>query len=66
MNKLQTPKEVSDILRVSKSTVERMAYAGELPYILLREGKRKKTIRFKPEMIERCLEKMVIKGKVRH
>jgi len=66
MNKLQTPEEVSEFLNVSATTVRRMAYSGELPYILLRSGKRKKTMRFKPEMIERCLDKMVIKGKVRH
>jgi hypothetical protein len=33
MDKLQTPKEISALLRISESTVLRMAYSGDLPYI---------------------------------
>ena len=43
-----------------------MAYSGDLPYIPIRNGKRKKTIRFKPEMVERCLDKKVKKGEIKH
>jgi excisionase family DNA binding protein len=57
MDKLQTPKEVSALLRISESTVLRMAYSGDLPYIPLRSGKRKKIIRFDPLMVQRWLEK---------
>jgi predicted site-specific integrase-resolvase len=46
MEKLQTPKEISALLRISESTLLRMAYSGDLPYIPLRNGKRKKIIRF--------------------
>ncbi len=57
MNRLNTPKEISDLLRVSESTVLRMAYSGDLPYIPLRNGKRKKTIRFDPVEVEKWLKK---------
>lgn len=59
MDKLQTPKEVSALLRISESTVLRMAYSGDLPYIPLRNGKRKKIIRFDPLMVEKWLERKV-------
>ncbi len=38
-------------------TVLRMAYAGDLPYIPLRCGRRKKIIRFDPVMVEKWLGK---------
>ena len=57
MDKLQTPKEISALLRVSEATVLRMAYSGDLPYIPLRNGKRKKIIRFDPLMVQRWLER---------
>ncbi len=66
MNRLHTPKEIGEMLQVSESTVLRMAYSGQLPYILLRSGKRKKTIRFIPEMVERSLDKKVKKGEIKH
>jgi excisionase family DNA binding protein len=59
MDKLQTPKEISALLRVSESTVLRMAYSGDLPYIPLRNGKRKKIIRFDPLMLQKWLEKRI-------
>jgi hypothetical protein len=57
MDKLQTPKEISALLRISESTVLRMAYSGDLPYIPLRNGKRKKIIRFDPLIVQRWLDK---------
>ncbi len=57
MNRLNTPKEISELLQVSESTVLRMAYAGDLPYIPLRCGKRKKIIRFDPVVVEKWLGK---------
>jgi excisionase family DNA binding protein len=57
MDKLQTPKEISALLRVSESTVLRMAYSGDLPYIPLRNGKRKKIIRFDPLMVQKWLDR---------
>jgi predicted site-specific integrase-resolvase len=57
MNRLQKPKEIGDLLQVSESTVLRMAYSGDLPYIPLRSGKRKKIIRFDPVEIEKWLKK---------
>jgi len=57
MDKLQTPKEISALLRISESTVLRMAYSGDLPYIPLRTGKRKKIVRFDPVIVQRWLDK---------
>jgi predicted site-specific integrase-resolvase len=57
MNRLHKPKDISNLLQVSESTVIRMAYSGDLPYIQLRSGKRKKIIRFDPVEIERWLKK---------
>jgi len=57
VNRLQTPKEIGEMLQVSESTVLRMAYSGDLPYIPLRRGKRKKIIRFDPVMVESWLGK---------
>ena len=59
MDKLQTPKEISALLRISESTVLRMAYSGDLPYIPLRHGRRKKIIRFDPLMVQKWLEKRI-------
>jgi len=42
---------------VSESTVLRMAYSGDLPYIPLRAGKRKKIIRFDPVKVQGWLDK---------
>jgi predicted site-specific integrase-resolvase len=57
MNRLQKAKEIGELLQVSESTVLRMAYSGDLPYIPLRNGKRKKIIRFDPVEIEGWLKK---------
>ena len=62
MNRLNTPKEISDLLQVSESTVLRMAYSGDLPYIPLRTGKRKKIIRFDPVKVQVWLEKRAMKA----
>jgi len=59
VNRLQKPKEVSELLQVSESTVLRMAYSGDLPYIQLRSGRRKKIIRFDPLEVEKWLKKRV-------
>ena len=42
---------------MSESTVLRMAYSGDLPYIPLRCGRRKKIIRFDPMAVGRWLAK---------
>ena len=57
MTRLHTPKEISVLLAVSESTVLRMAYSGDLPYIPLRAGKRKKIIRFDPVKVQGWLDK---------
>ena len=62
MNQLSTPKQISELLQVSESTVLRMAYSGDLPYIPLRAGKRKKIIRFDPAKVEEWLGERAKKG----
>ena len=62
MNRLHTPKEISDLLRVSESTVLRMAYSGDLPYVPIRRGKRKKIIRFDSVKVQAWLEKRAKKA----
>ncbi len=62
MNRLHTPKEISGLLQVSESTVLRMAYSGDLPYIPLRCGKRKKIIRFDSTAVEKWLAKRALKS----
>ncbi len=62
MNRLNTPKEISDLLQVSESTVLRMAYSGDLPCIPIREGKRKKIIRFDSTAVEKWLAKRTLKS----
>ncbi len=47
---------------MSESTVLRMAYAGDLPYIPLRYGRRKKIIRFDPMKVQGWLEKRAKKA----
>ncbi len=47
---------------MSESTVLRMAYSGDLPYIQLRSGKRKKIIRFDSVTVEKWLEKRAKKA----
>jgi len=59
---LQTPKDLSIRFKVSESTVLRMAYSGDLPYIQLRSGKRKKIIRFDPVTVEKWLAKRTLKS----
>ena len=54
---LQTPKDLSIRFKVSESTVLRMAYSGDLPYIPLKRGKRKKIIRFDPVTVDKWLQK---------
>jgi len=58
---LNTPKEISALLQVSESTILRMAYSGDLPYIPLRCGKRKKIIRFDPTAVDKWLAKRTLK-----
>ena len=62
MNRLQTPREIGEILRVSEATVLRLAYSGDLPCIAIRKGKRKKIIRFDPVMVEKWLAKRTLKS----
>jgi len=62
MNRLNTPKEISELLQVSESTVTRMADAGDLPYILLRRGRRKRIIRFDLAKVQGWLDKRAKKA----
>jgi excisionase family DNA binding protein len=52
---LYTPSEVAGKLRVKSVTVLRMFDAGVLPGIILRQGVRKRIIRFREEAVEKFI-----------
>ena len=58
-----TPSEVAEKIGVSRSSVVRMIYSGDLPAIVAREGKKgfgresKKTFRIREEVIERWVKR---------
>ena len=47
-----TVEEVGQIMGVSRDTVSRLIAFGNLPAVLLRSGKRKKTFRVRPEALQ--------------
>jgi excisionase family DNA binding protein len=53
--KLLTQKDVADMLSVSQPTISRMCKQGDLPFIVLKAGRRKKVIRFRVEDVERWI-----------
>ena len=53
--KLLKPKEVSQILGVSRSTALRMMHEGQVPTIKLRAGKRKTVLRVNEETLNRWI-----------
>ncbi|MSQ47307.1 MAG: DNA-binding protein [Deltaproteobacteria bacterium] len=52
---LYTPSEVAGKLKVKSVTVLRMFDAGVLPGVILRQGIRKRIIRFREEAVEKFL-----------
>jgi len=52
---LFTPTEAAEKLKVKSITVLRMFDAGILPGIILRQGERKRIIRFREEAIEKFI-----------
>jgi excisionase family DNA binding protein len=52
---LFTPSEAAEKLKVKTSTVIRMFDAGALPGIILRQGERKRVIRFRDEALEKFI-----------
>ena len=53
--KLLTQKDVAEMFQTSQATISRMACAGQIPHVVLRTGRRKNIIRFRPEDVERWL-----------
>jgi excisionase family DNA binding protein len=60
--KLLTQKDVADMLSVSQPTISRMCKHGDLPFIVLKAGRRKKVIRFRVEDVERWITKKTSTG----
>jgi excisionase family DNA binding protein len=60
--KLLTQKDVADMLSVSQPTVSRMCKHGDLPFIVLKAGRRKKVIRFRVEDVEKWITKKTSTG----
>jgi predicted site-specific integrase-resolvase len=52
---IYTPGETADILKVKPVTVIRLFDSGALPGIIVREGARKRIIRFRAEAIAKFL-----------
>jgi excisionase family DNA binding protein len=48
-------KRVCELLGISRATLSRMVRAGEIPYILRRQGKRKRMVMFNEALLERWL-----------
>ena len=53
MKALLTPSQVCILLQISKATLSRMVKAGEIPYVLRRQGKRKKMVGFEEDILEK-------------
>lgn len=58
---LFSPSQVARELAVSVSTVTRMIQRGQMPAILLSAGRRKKTYRVRPEVLDRWLKSREVK-----
>jgi excisionase family DNA binding protein len=52
---LLTAKEVKQQLSLSGPTLYRLADAGILPAVEIRRGKRKRLLRWRPEVVERFI-----------
>jgi len=52
---LYTPSEAAEKLNVKPVTVLRLFDAGALPGVILRQGARKRIIRFRPEAVEKFI-----------
>ncbi len=55
MDTLLTPKEIGARLGVSEVTIFRLYDSGALNGVVVRAGKRKRTIRFRPEAVEQFI-----------
>ena len=52
---LLTPEEAAKFLSMSRSSVLRLISDGNLPAVCLKSGRRKKTLRVRPEQLQRWL-----------
>lgn len=53
MEPILNSQRVCELLGISRATLSRMVQAGEIPYILRRQGKRKKMVMFNEALLER-------------
>lgn len=60
MESLLRPAQVAELLNVRPSTLYALCYRGVLPYIRIRQGKRRPLLRFKQQDIEQFLQKNAI------
>ena len=58
--KLLTPKEIAELLRVTPSAVYKWVAQGDIPYIKIQQRKRKALIRFRPSALQKWLHKKEI------
>jgi excisionase family DNA binding protein len=57
MKPLLDSKEVCLILSIKPSTLSRMVHSNRIPYVLLGTGKKKLTVRFREDELEKWLER---------
>lgn len=62
-DRLLTPREAADVLRVSLDTLEGLAVDGSLPFINVGRGKKRPTRRFSLAAIERFILDRTQQGK---
>ena len=52
---LLTEAQICAVYQISAATISRMVHANEIPYIYIRTGRRKKTVRFRWSEIQRWI-----------
>jgi excisionase family DNA binding protein len=57
MKPLLNSKAVCTLLDIKPATLSRMVHSGRIPYVLLGTGKKKLTVRFREEELERWLDR---------
>ena len=51
------PKDLVEILKLSRATIHEMLHRGEIPAVCIRQGKRKKTFRIYADALEKWMKK---------
>lgn len=55
VSRLLTAAEVGELLQLGRSTIYDLCSRGEMPHVVVSEGRRRPTIRFEPAAVERFI-----------